>query len=77
MNDNPAESATPLDYKGRQIVLASRQQADSTWVCQYIISEYGKLQAVPSTGHADGSFPSREAAELAAVQKAKALIDLY
>ena len=77
MNDNPAESTTPLDYKRRRIVLASRQQVDSTWVCQYIISEYEKPQEVPSTGHADGSFPSREAAELAAVQKAKALIDLY
>ncbi|MGZ8386112.1 MAG: hypothetical protein ACXWWI_09135 [Nitrospira sp.] len=77
MHDNPAESATPLDYKRSQIKLASRQQADNTWVCQYFISESGKPQIGPGTGQADGSFPSREAAELAAVQKAKAWIDLY
>ena len=77
MSENPAGLAAPLDYKGHQIVLASRQQADNTWMCQYFISESGNLQAMPNAGDADGSFPSREAAELAAVQKAKALIDLH
>ncbi len=76
MDENSAGLATPFDYKGHQIRLASCQQADNTWVCQYFISDSGSLQEVPNTGHADGSFPSREAAELAAVQKAKALIDL-
>jgi len=77
MNENPAEPSAPFDYKRHHIALASRQQADHTWVCEYVISEGENPQAVPTTGQADGSFPSREAAELAAVQKAKALIDLY
>jgi hypothetical protein len=77
MNENSAEPAAPLDYKRHQIVLTSHQQSDKTWVCQYSISEEGKAQSVPSTGHPEGSFPSREAAELAAVEKAKALIDLH
>jgi hypothetical protein len=80
MNENSVEPAAPLDYKRHQIVLTSRQQSDKTWVCQYSINEggeEGKAQSVPSTGQAEGSFPSREAAELDAVQKAKALIDLY
>ncbi|OQW34786.1 MAG: hypothetical protein A4E19_17880 [Nitrospira sp. SG-bin1] len=77
MTENSAEPAAPLDYKRHQIVLTSRQQADHTWVCQYVIRAGGNPQADPGTGHADGSFPSREAAELAAVQKAKALIDLF
>lgn len=76
MLDNPAEPATPLDYKGHQIVLLSHQQADGTWICEYFILESGRPQTESSTGHSDGTFPSREAAELAAVQKAKALIDL-
>ena len=54
----------------------SHQQADAAWACQYSIVESGKPKTESITGHADGSFPSREAAELAAVQKAKALIDL-
>ncbi|WHZ27626.1 MAG: hypothetical protein OJF51_002423 [Nitrospira sp.] len=76
MNDQPAEPTAPLDYKGHQILLTSRQEADGTWVCEYLINELGKPQKEFSKGHPDGSSPSREAAELAAVQKAKALIDL-
>ena len=77
MTDNIAESATPLDYKGHQIVLRSRLQANGRWICEYFILAPGQRQGESSTGHAEGSFPSREAAELAAVQKAKALIDLH
>jgi len=40
------------------------------------IVESGKPRTESNTGHVNGSFPSREAAELAAVQTAKALIDL-
>lgn len=76
MNDKSAKLATPIDYKERQIVVNSHQHADATWACQYSIVESGKPRTASITGHADGSFPSREAAELAAVQKAKALIDL-
>lgn len=77
MNDNPAELASPIDYKGHHIMLASHQQNDNTWVCQYFVSDAGNPHEVSNTGQADGNFPSREAAELAAVQKAKASIDLY
>lgn len=77
MNDNPAELASPVDYKGHQIVLASYQQNDNTWVCEYFVSDAGNPHEVSNAVRADGNFPSREAAELAAVQKAKASIDLY
>ncbi len=76
MNHKPSQPTAPIDYKERQIVVNSHQQADAAWACQYSIVEFGKPKTESITGHADGSFPSREAAELAAVQKAKALIDL-
>jgi hypothetical protein len=41
-----------------------------------VIIEPGEPQTESSERLPDGTFPSREAAELAAVQKAKALIDL-
>jgi hypothetical protein len=76
MNDTPATPAAPFDYKGRRIVLTSHQEAAGTWVSEYVISEPDKPQVESGKGRPDGNFPSREAAELAAVQKAKALIDL-
>ena len=76
MTDQPSDLAGPVEYKGHHIVLASRQQAEATWVCEYAIHGPGKSLTESSKGRADGTFPSREAAELAAVQKAKALIDL-
>lgn len=75
MNDRASQLASPIDYKNCQIVVKSYQQADA-WVCQYFIVESGKSKTEAMTGHAGESFPSREAAELAAVEKAKALIDL-
>lgn len=77
MTDKPAGFASSVEYKGYQIVLTSYQHDDNTWVCEYSISEVGNPQEVSRTDRADGNFPSREAAELAAVQKAKAVIDLY
>jgi hypothetical protein len=76
MNDKSPEHPAPIDYKGRTIVVNSHEEGDATWACQYSIVESGKPRTESITGHADGSFPSREAAELGAVQKAKALIDL-
>ena len=43
---------------------------------KHVIIEPGKPQTKSRERHSDGTFPSREANELAAVQKAKALIDL-
>ncbi|CUS39755.1 hypothetical protein [Candidatus Nitrospira nitrificans] len=76
MNDKSSRPAASIDYREHQIVVNSHQQADAAWVCRYSIVEAGKPKTKSVTGLADGSFPSREAAELAAVQKAKALIDL-
>ena len=58
-------------YKERQIDLTPIQQVDGTWVCRYIIIEPG-----PHEESVQQNFPSREAAELAALQTAKSLIDL-
>jgi|APDOM4702015248_1054824.scaffolds.fasta_scaffold312373_2 hypothetical protein len=76
MSDKSTQPAAPIEYKECQIVVNSNQQADATWVCQYSIVKSGKPRTESNTGHVNGSFPSREAAELAAVQTAKALIDL-
>jgi hypothetical protein len=76
MKDQPTQLAAPLEYKGHQIVLTSRQETDGTWACEYVTMEPGKPKTTSSKGHPDGTFPSREAAELAAVEKAKVLIDL-
>ena len=77
MNNQSSQPAAPIDYKEHQVVVNSHQQADAAWACQYSIVESGKPKTESITGHTDGSFPSRETAELAAVQKAKALIDLH
>ncbi len=71
MNDKSSQLAAAIDYKERQIVVNSHQQADGAWVCQYSIVESGNPKTEPITGHTDRSFPSREAAELAAVQRPK------
>lgn len=76
MTDEPAQPASPLEYKNRRIILTPDQQDDGTWVCHYSIIECGSTEPGSPKMCVDGSFPSREAAELAAVQKAKALIDL-
>lgn len=76
MHDKYAEPAAPVDYKGCRIVLAPEQPADETWVCKYIITQPENPLAESSQGYPDGNYPSREAAELAALQKAKAVIDL-
>lgn len=76
MNDKSSRPAASIDYKEHEVVVNSHQQADASWVCRYSIVKAGKPKTESMTGQADGSFPSREAAELAAVQKAKALIDL-
>lgn len=73
--DKPS-SAQPVDYKERQIVLTSDQREDGAWGCQYSITEEGQTQPKPGPGQSEVSFPSREAAELAALQKAKTVIDL-
>ena len=74
MDDKEGRSAAPVDYKRHQISLIPDQQADGTWVCRYVIIESEKQREFKQ-GYPDGRFPSREAAELAALQKAKALID--
>lgn len=76
MKDKSAELAAPIDYKGFHIRVNSVQQADATWVCEYFIVDSGESRRESGVGHAGGRFPSREAAELDAVQKAKASIDL-
>ena len=76
MNDNKAGLAAPVYYKKRHIVLTADEQLDGTWVCRYSIIELGPSPLESGTGQAEGTFPSRESAELAAVQKAKAVIDL-
>lgn len=71
----PARQHRP-EYKGRHIKLTADHREDGTWACQYSIIEVGPTQLESGKGQAEGTFPSREAAELAALQKAKTVIDL-
>lgn len=76
MNENTRSPAAPTEYKSRQIVLAPDQQQDGSWVCQFVILESGPTRLESGKGESEGTFPSREAAELAALEKAKTIIDL-
>jgi hypothetical protein len=76
MNDDQPSPAQPVDYKGRHIDLTSDQQQDGTWVCHYSITEEGQTKLQSGQGQSEEKFPSREAAELAALEKAKTVIDL-
>ncbi len=68
---HPITPPSTHHYKERKINLTPIQQVDGTWVCRYIIIEHG-----PHEECVQQNFPSREAAELAALQTAKSLIDL-
>jgi hypothetical protein len=76
MNESKDSSAAPTEYKSRQIVLTPHQQQDGSWICQFIILESGQTRLESGKGESEGGFPSREAAELAALEKAKTMIDL-
>ncbi|MGC4097332.1 MAG: hypothetical protein QM706_09465 [Nitrospira sp.] len=76
MNNDKTGLAAPVYYKKRHIVLTADERQDGTWGCRYSIIEPGQSPLESGTGQAEGAFPSRESAELAAVQKAKAVIDL-
>lgn len=76
MNDNKVSPAAPTDYKNRQIVLIPDQHEDGSWIYQYSINEGGQTRLESGKDESEGSFPSREAAELAALEKAKIVIDL-
>lgn len=76
MNDQKTSPAAPAEYKGRHIILTPDHREDGTWACQYSIIEFGPTQLESGKGQAEGTFPSREAAELAALQKAKTVIGL-
>ncbi len=72
MNSSPALTCAPV---GRRPCVTNGKEIESSGRRQVII-EPGEPQTESSERLPDGTFPSREAAELAAVQKAKALIDL-
>jgi len=76
MNESTRSPAALTEYKSRQIVLTPDQQQDGSWVCQFVIRESGQSRLESGKGESEGSFPSREAAELAALEKAKIMIDL-
>jgi len=76
MNDDKSRPSAPVDYKEHQIVLTSDPQGDETWICRYTILEVGQARLESGNGQSEGTFPSREAAELEALQKAKTVIDL-
>lgn len=67
----PSTLPSTHHYKERQIDLTPIQQVDGTWVCRYVIVEYGPHQECVQQ-----NFLSRKAAELAALQTVKSLIDL-
>ncbi|HRI37591.1 MAG TPA: hypothetical protein PLO50_03440 [Nitrospira sp.] len=68
--------STPVGYKECKISLTPQERADGTWTCRYSITKNEQRLLEPHQAQPEGAFPSREAAELEALQKAKALIDL-
>jgi hypothetical protein len=76
MKDDKPSPAEPVEYKGRQIVLTADHREDGTWVSHYSIIEDGHTQLKSDQGRSEESFPSREAAELVALENAKTVIDL-
>lgn len=76
MNHDKTDLAAPVYYRDREIVLTAEERRDGTWLCRYSIIEHRESSLKSINGQAEGTFPSRESAELAAVQKAKAMIDL-
>lgn len=65
------------DYKGHKITLRSGHQDVGKWTCQYVVVKFGHTVMGKRSGHAEGTFGSREDAEAAALAKAKALINSH
>ena len=65
-----------LSHNGRSITLRSRLQKDGTWVCGYRILEIGPTRSSSVNKNHKGSFPTRDEAEVAALEAAQAEIDL-
>ncbi len=61
-------------YKGRKVALHASQQDDGQWICNYGIIEAPTWIAA-NKGRADGTYPTREAAEAAGLKKAQCIID--
>lgn len=62
-------------YGGRSVKLRSVQQADGTWICEYIIIDSGPTGVTRTKGHPTGSFSTRDEAEAVALEAAQAEID--
>jgi hypothetical protein len=62
-------------YKGHKIILKPGQQDDGKWICQFVIVKFGLTDMGSRSGYPDGSFGFRHEAEVAALAKAKAIID--
>jgi len=63
-------------FNSHKITLRSCQQDAGNWTCQYVVVKFGNTDMGRRSGYADGFFRSRTDAEVAALAKAKALINL-
>lgn len=64
-----------LVYKHRTIKLTPKRHSDHTWSCAYRMIDISSTGWRFHTGHAYGSFGSREEAALAALAEAKEIVD--
>ena len=63
------------NYKKHRIELIPRRQADWTWQCLYTIIEFRPTCWAYHEGCPDRSFTSRQEATMAALEKAKRIVD--
>lgn len=66
---------TEVKHNGRSIQLKSIQRHDGTWGCSYTILEIGATRISSVTRYDNGTFPTREEGEAAALDAAQVEID--
>ena len=62
-------------YKGRQLETIANQLEDGRWTSQYVIVDYTETVMDGNKGQADGSYATREEAEVSALREGQRVID--
>ncbi len=75
MDGNPNGCPTLENYEGRQIVLTPSQRDGGTWMCEYVIIEFGPTASPSTTGYSEGTFHSSNEARMAALVTAKTIVN--
>ncbi len=71
----PIDPSLTDEYKGRTISLRASITADGAWHCRYLFIQFTPIFSAYISSYPDGSFATRHEAEVAALARAKQLID--